>query len=94
MIIRLYTAFNGYVFGAVSTFFAAGLHNKSTGGPPVLIPNTEVKPCSAEDTRPATARENRKMPTSDSEYSSFPEQSGRLFTRAARRVISAGFFFC
>ena len=38
------------------------------GGPPVPIPNTEVKPCSAEDTWLATARENRKMPTSDSEY--------------------------
>ena len=33
------------------------------GGPPVPIPNTEVKPCSAEDTWLATARENRKMPT-------------------------------
>ena len=28
-------------------------------GPPVPIPNTEVKLCSAEDTWPATARENR-----------------------------------
>ena len=37
------------------------------GGPPVPIPNTEVKPCSAEDTWLATARENRKMPTSDNE---------------------------
>ena len=33
------------------------------GGPPVPIPNTEVKPCSAENTWLATARENRKMPT-------------------------------
>ena len=33
------------------------------GGPPVPIPNTEVKPYSAEDTWLATARENRKMPT-------------------------------
>ena len=32
-------------------------------GPPVPIPNTEVKLCSAEDTRLATARENRSMPT-------------------------------
>ena len=38
------------------------------GGPPVPIPNTEVKPCSAENTWLATAREDRKMPTSDSEY--------------------------
>ena len=32
------------------------------GGPPVPIPNTEVKPCSAEDSWLATACENRKMP--------------------------------
>ena len=41
------------------------------GGPPVPIPNTEVKPCSAENSALATGCENRKMPTSDSEYSSF-----------------------
>ena len=33
-------------------------------GPPVPIPNTEVKLCSAENTLLATARENRSMPTS------------------------------
>ena len=33
------------------------------GGPPVPIPNTEVKPCSAEDTWLVTAWENRKVPT-------------------------------
>ena len=33
------------------------------GGSPVPIPNTEVKPYSAESTWPATARENREMPT-------------------------------
>ena len=33
------------------------------GGPPVPIPNTEVKTCSAEDTWLVTAWENRKMPT-------------------------------
>ena len=32
-------------------------------GPPVPIPNTEVKLSSAEDTWLVTARENRKMPT-------------------------------
>ena len=32
-------------------------------GPPVPIPNTEVKLCSAEDTYLATDRENRSMPT-------------------------------
>ena len=38
------------------------------GGPPVPIPNTEVKPCSAEDSALAKGCENRKMPTFDSEY--------------------------
>ena len=32
-------------------------------GPPVPIPNTEVKLCCAEDTCPATDRENRSLPT-------------------------------
>ena len=32
-------------------------------GPPVPIPNTEVKLCGAEDTCLATDRENRSMPT-------------------------------
>ena len=33
-------------------------------GPPVPIPNTEVKLCGAEDTCLATDRENRSTPTS------------------------------
>ena len=33
-------------------------------GPPVPIPNTEVKLCCAEDTYLATDRKNRSMPTS------------------------------
>ena len=37
-------------------------------GPPVPIPNTEVKLCGAENTCLATSRENRSMPT--------PEASG------------------
>ena len=32
-------------------------------GPPVPIPNTEVKLCSAEDSALATRCENRKTPT-------------------------------
>ena len=32
-------------------------------GPPVPIPNTEVKLCSAENTYLATDRENRSLPT-------------------------------
>ena len=43
-------------------------HRKAVGvsnaeGPPVPIPNTEVKLCSAENTYLATDRENRSMPT-------------------------------
>ena len=38
-----------------------GLFNAQ--GPPVPIPNTEVKLCSAEDTLLATVRENRSGPT-------------------------------
>ena len=37
-------------------------------GPPVPIPNTEVKLCSAEDTCLATDRENRSMPTQPKGY--------------------------
>ena len=44
------------------------------GGPPVPIPNTEVKPCSAEDSALATGWENRKMPTHKSS-----RPVGRLF---------------
>ena len=33
-------------------------------GPPVPMPNTEVKLDSAENTRMVTSREDRKMPTS------------------------------
>ena len=36
-------------------------------GPPVPIPNTEVKLCRAEDTWLATARENRYSPTQTKE---------------------------
>ena len=35
-------------------------------GPPVPIPNTEVKLCSAENTQLATARENRSVLTQES----------------------------
>ena len=37
-------------------------------GPPVPIPNTEVKLCRAEDTWLATARENRYAPTLASQF--------------------------
>ena len=47
------------------------------GGPPVPIPNTEVKPCSAENSALATECEDRKMPTSDNEVLLFSVNLGR-----------------
>ena len=41
-------------------------------GPPVPIPNTEVKLCRAEDTQLATARENRYTPTQSGKPKRFP----------------------
>ena len=41
-------------------------------GPPVPIPNTEVKLCSAEDTLLETVRENRSGPTSVEESKRTP----------------------
>ena len=43
----------------------SGGHNE--GVPPVPIPNTEVKPFSAESTWLETAREDRSLPDSNSE---------------------------
>ena len=40
-------------------------------GPPVPIPNTEVKLCGAENSALATRCENREMPTPSSELFSF-----------------------
>ena len=40
-----------------------GVGDINAEGPPVPIPNTEVKLCSAENTYLATDRENRSLPT-------------------------------
>ena len=69
-----HAAVNRRVVGSSPTWGAKKEYSLSTvgvddaGGPPVPIPNTEVKPCSAEDSALATGCENRKMPTLDSEY--------------------------
>ena len=42
------------------------------GGPPVPIPNTEVKPCSAENSALETRCENRKTPTQASLLADIP----------------------
>ena len=59
------------VGGAKREYSLSTVGVDDAGGPPVPIPNTEVKPGGAEDSWLATACENREMPTSDSEYSSF-----------------------
>ena len=41
-------------------------------GPPVPIPNTEVKLCRAENTQLATAREDRYTPTQSGKPQRFP----------------------
>ena len=56
------------VGGAKKEYSLSTVGVDDAGGPPVPIPNTEVKPCSAEDSCLVTGCENRKMPTSDSEY--------------------------
>ena len=52
-------------------------------GPPVPIPNTEVKLCGAEDTCLATSWENRSMPTSEAvtQLTAF-----KLFKHRAKRM--------
>ena len=48
-------------FQGVSLEKAVGVTNAE--GPPVPIPNTEVKLCSGENTLRETVREDRSMPT-------------------------------
>ena len=52
-------------------------------GPPVPIPNTEVKLSGAENTWLATARENREMPT----QSIHPEGCIALYSSIAQSVV-------
>ena len=49
-------------FSGTKRFLKVGVINAQ--GPPVPIPNTEVKLCSAENTLLEAARENRSTPTS------------------------------
>ena len=52
---------------------SVGLHNAQ--GPPVPIPNTEVKLCGAENTRLEAVREDRARPT---QYSSVAQSVERM----------------
>ena len=56
------------VGGAENKYSLSTVGVDDAEGPPVPIPNTEVKLCSAENSSLATGCENRKMPTLDSEY--------------------------
>ena len=49
----------------VSSLLLVGVDDAE--GPPVPIPNTEVKLCGAEDSALVTGCENREMPTSSIE---------------------------
>ena len=53
--------------------YIVGLHNAQ--GPPVPIPNTEVKLCGAENTRLEAVREDRARPTL---YSSIAQSVERM----------------
>ena len=55
-----------------------------------LLPNTEVKPCSAENTWLATAREDRKMPTSDSGFFSLKSEKYSSIVHPAARFHPDG----
>ena len=57
-------------------------------GPPVPIPNTEVKLCRAEDTWLATARENRYSPTLRQRLA-FPLTSRSFYSSIAQSVERA-----
>ena len=55
-------------------------------GPPVPIPNTEVKLSGAENTWLATARENREMPT---QRASHPKGCFAIYSSIAQSVVAA-----
>ena len=55
--------------------------------PPVPIPNTEVKPCRADDTALVTARERRSPP--GLKFKGRPSSSGRPFSFLPRAISAA-----
>src|ERR1700733_6313537 len=61
--------------------FPGGLTARVT---PVPIPNTEVKPCRADDTALETARERRSPPGLN--FKGRSEQSGRPFSLSLRAI--------
>ena len=63
------------------------------GGPPVPIPNTEVKPCSAENSALAMGCENSKMQTLDSEYFFIQKWSAIAVCTHWCGLANAAFYF-
>ena len=59
-------------------------------GPPVPIPNTEVKLCSADNTLPATAREDRSEPTPTERTSQEVLQVGKKRNGGAKPFMNMG----
>ena len=57
-----HAAVNRRVVGSSPTR-GGSVGDSNAEGPPVPIPNTEVKLCCADDTLRATARESRSLPT-------------------------------
>ena len=74
--------------------YLVGLHNAQ--GPPVPIPNTEVKLCGAENTRREAVREDRARPTFS--YSSLAQSVVRtsfmLIGNVAKGKQKNGSSFC
>ena len=65
----------------------------SVGDPPVLIPNTEVKPYCADGTGLATSRESRKLPHSKKKHPTgvFLFTTDKKFTIYDLRLTNFGF---
>ena len=63
--------------------FIVGVFNGE--GPPVPIPNTEVKLSGAENTWLVTARENREMPT---QRASHPKGCFAIYSSIAQSVVA------
>ena len=59
-------------------------------GPPVPIPNTEVKLCRAYDTWLATARENRQTPTQMRSEGIWPHRHSSIAQSVEHLTVNQG----
>ena len=67
-------------FESLKVHQEVSVHNAQ--GPPVPIPNTEVKLCGAENTRREAVREDRTKPTQEPD----PKRSGFILSSIAQSV--------